>query len=251
MQYASNAGIRIHYEVDGTGPALVLQHGFTQCLEDWSECGYVAALRLRYQVILVDARGHGGSDKPHDEASYTLDRRVADVTTVLDALGIEKAHFWGYSMGGRIGFGMARYAPDRVDKLVIASNTPFASDMAGVRQMIREGITGGGDALIAAFEKRFGPIADAHAARLRMADLEAYFAAAQDGVGMEDMLGTMAMPCCVYAGDAEPLFARAKSTSERIPNARFFSLPGLSHLQVFAESNCVLPQVMEFLGGTR
>ena len=170
MPYANNAGVRIHYEVDGTGPALVLHHGFTQCLEDWSECGYVAALRPRYQVILVDARGHGDSDKPHDEASYTLDRRTADVTTVLDALGLEKAHFWGYSMGGRIGFGMARYAPDRVDKLVIASNTPFASDMAGAL------------------------------------------------------------------------------SSERIPNARFFSLPGLSHLQAFAESSRVLPQVMEFLG---
>jgi pimeloyl-ACP methyl ester carboxylesterase len=248
MPYANNAGVRIHYEVDGTGPALVLHHGFTQCLEDWSECGYVAALRPRYQVILVDARGHGGSDKPHDEASYTLDRRTADVTTVLDALGVEKAHFWGYSMGGRIGFGMARYAPDRVDKLVIAGNTPFASDMAGARQMIREGITGGGDVLIAAFEKRYGPIAAAHAARLRAADLEAYLAAAQDGAAMEDMLETMAMPCCIYAGEAEPLLARAKLSSERIPNARFFSLPGLSHLQAFAESSRVLPQVMEFLG---
>ena len=44
MPYANNAGVRIHYEVDGTGPALVLHHAFTQCLEDWSECGYVAAL---------------------------------------------------------------------------------------------------------------------------------------------------------------------------------------------------------------
>jgi pimeloyl-ACP methyl ester carboxylesterase len=251
MPYANNAGVRIHYELDGTGPALVLHHGFTQCLEDWSECGYVAALRPGYQVILVDARGHGGSDKPHDEASYRLDCRAADVTTVLDALGVEKAHFWGYSMGGRIGFGMARYAPDRVDKLVIASDTPFASDMGGIRQMIREGITGGRDALVAGFEKRFGPIADAHAARLRTADLEAYLAAAQDGAAMEDMLGTMAMPSCIYAGEAEPLLARAKLTSERIPNARFFSLPGLSHLQVFAESSRVLPQVMEFLGTSR
>jgi pimeloyl-ACP methyl ester carboxylesterase len=79
----------------GTGPALVLQHGFTSCLEDWYECGYVAALQPKYRLILVDARGHGDSDKPHDEASYTLDRRVADVTAVLDAATIEKARFWG------------------------------------------------------------------------------------------------------------------------------------------------------------
>jgi pimeloyl-ACP methyl ester carboxylesterase len=134
MPYASNAGTRIHYEVEGTGPALVLQHGFTQCLQDWFECSYVGELRSNYRLILVDARGHGDSDKPHDEASYALDRRVADVTTVLDALSIEKAHFWGYSMGGYIGFGMARYAPRRVNALVIGGQHPFARDQAGLRQ---------------------------------------------------------------------------------------------------------------------
>jgi pimeloyl-ACP methyl ester carboxylesterase len=251
VPYADNAGIRIHYEIEGAGPALVLQHGFTQCLERWSECGYVAALRSQYRLILVDARGHGGSDKPHDEASHTLDRRVADVTTVLDAIGVEKAHFWGYSMGGYIGFGMARYASHRVDALVIGGQHPFARDQAGMRQWVHEGITGGGDAFVAAFEKIDGPISDGYAARLRAADLEAYLAAAQDRVGMEDMLGTMAMPCCVYAGGADPIFAKARSASERIPNARFFSPPGLSHSQAFVESSSVLPPVMEFLDATR
>ena len=125
MPCADNSGISIHYEVEGTGSALVLQHGFTQCLKDWSECGYVAALRTRYRLILIDARGHGGSDKPYDEGSYALDRLVADVTTVLDAVGVEKAHFWGYSMGGWIGFGMARHAAHRVDALVIAVSIPL------------------------------------------------------------------------------------------------------------------------------
>jgi len=48
MPYADHAGIRVHYEVEGMGPAMVLQHGFTQCLEDWFECSYVAALGSRY-----------------------------------------------------------------------------------------------------------------------------------------------------------------------------------------------------------
>src|SRR6185312_14162912 len=126
MPYANNAGVRIHYEIEGDGPALVLQHGFTQSLEDWAECEYLAPLRPKYRMILVDARGHGGSDKPHDEAAYTLDRRAADVTAVLDAERIEKAHFWGYSMGGWIGFGMAKYAPHRVNALIIGGQHPFA-----------------------------------------------------------------------------------------------------------------------------
>jgi pimeloyl-ACP methyl ester carboxylesterase len=251
VPYASNAGVQIHYEVEGTGPALVLQHGFTQCLEDWAECGYVAALRPRYRLILIDARGHGGSDKPHAEALYTLDRRAGDVTTVLDAMGVEKAHFWGYSMGGYIGFGMARHAPHRVNALVIGGQHPFARDQAGMRQWVREGMAGGGDALVAAFEKMVGPISASYAARLRAADLEAYLAAAHDRVGMDDVLEAMTMPCCVYVGEADPLFAQVKSASERIPNARFFSLPGLAHLQAFVESSGVLPPVMEFLGATQ
>jgi pimeloyl-ACP methyl ester carboxylesterase len=251
MPYASNAGIRIHYEVDGTGPALVLQHGFTQRLEDWSECGYVAALRSRYRVIMIDARGHGGSDKPHDEASYRLDRRAADVTAVLDAVGLEKAHFWGYSMGGYIGFGMAKHAPHRVNALVIGGQHPFARNQSAFRQMIREGIAGGGDAFVAGFEKIFGRIPDAYAERLRTADLEAYLAAAHDRVGVDDILATMTMPCCLYAGEADPIFTLARSASERIPDAAFFSLPALSHSQTFVASGSVLPQVMAFLDAGR
>jgi hypothetical protein len=57
----------------------------------------------------------------------------------------------------------------------------------------------------------------------------------------------MAMPCCLYAGEADPVFAQAKSASERIPNSGFFSLPSLSHLEAFLESRSVLPRVMEFL----
>jgi len=249
MPYANNAGIRIHYEVVGDGPPLVLQHGATQCVEDWFECGYVAALRPRYRMILVDARGHGDSDKPHDEASYTLDRRAADVTAVLDALAIDKAHFWGYSMGGWIGFGMAKFAPRRVNALVIGGQHSFARDQSGNREWFREGMTGGGDALVAAAEKMNGPISDAYAGRLRAADLEAYLAAAHDRVGMEDMLETMAMPCCLYAGEADPIYPLARSASEQIPSARFFSLPGLTHLPAFVESGLVLPQVMEVLSG--
>jgi len=251
MPYANNVGIRIHYEIEGTGPPLVLQHGFTSCLEDWYECGYVGALRSKYRLILVDVRGHGESDKPHDEGSYTLDHLVADVTTVLDALGVERSHFWGYSMGGYIGFGMAKYAPHRVTTFVIGGAHPFARDQSGYRQWLRAGVAKGPDELVANFENMAGAIPDTYAARLRSADLEAYLAAARDRVGIEDVLETMTMPCCVYVGEADPLFAQARSASERIPSARFFPLPGLSHLQGFVESHKVLPQVMDFLSSAR
>jgi pimeloyl-ACP methyl ester carboxylesterase len=252
MPYANNAGVRIHYEIEGDGPPLVLQHGFTQTLEAWAECGYTAPLQPKYRMILIDARGHGGSDKPHDEASYTLDRLAADVTAVLDAEGVERAHFWGYSMGGWIGFGLAKYAPRRVRALIIGGAHPFAADRSGLRQWLREGMTGGPDILVASFQRMIGQISDAYAAGLRAADLEAWLASfARDRVSIEEVLETMTMPTCLYAGEADPFFEQARSAAGRIPNAGFFSLSGLSHLQAFVESNSVLPPVIEFLGATQ
>jgi len=212
-----------------------------------------ASLRPKYRVILIDARGHGRSDKPHDEASYTLDRRAADVTAVLDAEDIKKALFWGYSMGGRIGFGMAKYAPRRLHALIIGGAHPFASDGSGFRQWLREGMTGGPDVLVAGFQKMVGPISSAYAAGLRAADLDAWLASIteKNRGSIEDVLETMTMPTCFYAGEADPIFVQARSASERILGACFFSLPGLSHLGAFVESNSVLPPVMEFIGATR
>jgi pimeloyl-ACP methyl ester carboxylesterase len=69
MPYVGNQGIRIHYKVEGQGPPLVLQHGSTSSLQAWYQNGYVEPLKPHYQPILVDARGHGASDKPHDAVS--------------------------------------------------------------------------------------------------------------------------------------------------------------------------------------
>jgi pimeloyl-ACP methyl ester carboxylesterase len=213
----------------------------------WREYGYVAALRDRYQAILIDARGHGESDKPRDAADYALDRRVTDVTAVLDALGIGKASFWGYSMGGWVGFGLGMRHPGRVDRLVIGGQHPFARDQSGFRQWLRTGIKDGPVALIVAFEKMVGPISDAYAARLRAGDLEAWLAAVADRESIEEGLSAMTMRCCIYAGGADPLFAQTKAASARVPHARFFSLPGLSHVQAMVRSDLVLSHVMEFL----
>lgn len=157
MPYAENNGVRIHYRVIGTGKPLVLHHGFTESIEDWLECGYVDALQCQHRLILMDARGHGRSDKPHDPVVYSLETRVRDVVAVLDAIGIKRAHYWGYSMGGWVGFGMAQFAPERVDQLVIGGQHPFARSMEHLRQMVRAGIDGGTDAFVAAFHKTFGP----------------------------------------------------------------------------------------------
>lgn len=111
MPYAVNQGVRIHYQIEGDGQPLVLQHGFTDSLETWYEVGYVEGLKAQYCLILIDASGHGASDKPHEPDAYGREQNVDDITSVLDDLDIPRAHYFGYSMGGRIGFATARRAP--------------------------------------------------------------------------------------------------------------------------------------------
>jgi pimeloyl-ACP methyl ester carboxylesterase len=66
MPYVDNAGLKISYRVEGEGLPLILLHGFTDSAESWYELGYVHALQARHRLILIDSRGHGKSDKPHD-----------------------------------------------------------------------------------------------------------------------------------------------------------------------------------------
>ena len=246
MPYADNGNVRIHYQVEGEGPALVLQHGFTESAVDWYEAGYVEALRPDYRLILIDARGHGASDKPHDPDAYVLNRRVADVVAVLDALDIAKALFWGYSMGGWIGFGIAKYAKERVHALVIGGQHPYARRMGSLRRMVQRGIAQGSGAFVTGMEEMFGPESAERKERLLLADLEAYLALAQDRPGLEDILPTMLMPCCLYAGETDPIYLEVKACSQRIPRVTFFSLPGLSHCDAYARSELVLPRVTGF-----
>jgi pimeloyl-ACP methyl ester carboxylesterase len=96
MPYADAIGAKIYYEEEGDGPPLVLLHGLTSNSHaTWRDAGYVEALKRDYRLILIDARGHGKSDKPHDRASYVWPTPVNDVVAVLDKLAIPQAHILG------------------------------------------------------------------------------------------------------------------------------------------------------------
>ena len=87
MPYVTNGDVRIHYHLDGNadGPPLVLQHGYSMSLLDWYDPGYVDALGGTYRLILIDARGHGASDKPHVPDAYRAARMASDVVAVVGA----------------------------------------------------------------------------------------------------------------------------------------------------------------------
>ena len=87
MPYVDSAGVSIHYHVEGDGPPLVLQHGLTSSLQNWYAYGFVEELAKDYRLIMVDARGHGRSGKPHEPKDSDMKLRVNDVLAAMADLG--------------------------------------------------------------------------------------------------------------------------------------------------------------------
>jgi pimeloyl-ACP methyl ester carboxylesterase len=107
-------GVKIHYTVEGQGEPVLLIHGFTANIQtQWALPGIIKALSSDYQVIAIDNRGHGKSDKPHDPKKYGQEM-VEDAVRLLDHLKIKKAHVVGYSMGAMITSKLLTTHPDRI-----------------------------------------------------------------------------------------------------------------------------------------
>jgi pimeloyl-ACP methyl ester carboxylesterase len=106
----------------GSGPAVVLCHGFPELAYSWRH--QVEALaRAGFRAIAVDQRGYGASDCPDSIEEYDLEHLTGDMVGVLDALGIEKAVFAGHDWGGFVAWAMPVLYPDRTLG-VIGVNTP-------------------------------------------------------------------------------------------------------------------------------
>ena len=201
-------------------------------------------LKQDYTVILIDARGHGASGKPHDTESYAMEKRVGDILAVLRELEVSRAHFFGYSMGGWIGFGMARYAPERLNALIIGGAQPGPRSREGSPLLLPHLMRQGAAAIPGTWD---APLSQALVDRLLANDIEAIRACRADDPGYEDILPIMNMPCLLFAGDADAVYPKIKAAVAQMPNATFFSLPGLVHAETLFRSDLVLPYVTEFL----
>src|SRR3954466_9506375 len=118
MGIARGSGLRIYYELTGTGRPLVLLHAAMGSLEAWRIGGYVEALAQGKQLILVDLRGRGLSEKPVAPDACLVERQVEDVVAVLDDVGLESAVLLGWALGGDVALAAAAIYPDRVDGVV-------------------------------------------------------------------------------------------------------------------------------------
>jgi pimeloyl-ACP methyl ester carboxylesterase len=114
IQTFDSGGVKIAYFVQGKGEPVVLIHGWLSSAGiNWALPGISDLLAKDFQVIALDVRGHGLSDKPTKEEAYGPEL-VEDVVRLLDHLKIKKAHVVGYSMGGIIAGNFIAKHPDRV-----------------------------------------------------------------------------------------------------------------------------------------
>jgi pimeloyl-ACP methyl ester carboxylesterase len=119
-------GVKIRYVTQGKGEPVVLIHGWMGDSSMWGR-DQSGNTKLKgadgFQLIALDCRGHGKSDKPHDPAEYGPEM-AADVVRLLDHLKLEKAHLIGYSSGAFIAGKVAATHPERVLSVVYGGQAP-------------------------------------------------------------------------------------------------------------------------------
>jgi 3-oxoadipate enol-lactonase len=131
------------YETHGPldGPPLLLIHALGMSMRMWDP--QVAAWSTRFRVVRCDLRGHGGSAVSPGE--YSLGQLGRDALALLDALGIERTHVCGLSLGGQVAMWLALHVPSRVDRIVLANTAARLGTVemwhARIAQVQAEGLT--------------------------------------------------------------------------------------------------------------
>jgi len=262
-----NAGaVSIAYELRGAGPPLLLINGFRRSRVVWLE-GLLRPLAERFQLILMDNRGTGHSDKPED--GYTIEAFSDDCAGVIAGLGLPRAHVFGVSMGGMIAQRLATRHPERVNGLALGCTncgrggsippekrigellrlTPGETMdvrevarrqeevyyMPGFRQSQRAVI----DGLFDLVNQNPTP---AHAVRGHLKAIDAFDACAD--------LPSIKAPTLVITGAGDPLIPAENSRliAERIAGAQLVLLPDASHFFWIEKPRETADALIEFFG---
>jgi pimeloyl-ACP methyl ester carboxylesterase len=248
MTTVDSAGVNVHYEVVGHGPPIVLVHGFTLSFEtNWRTSRWVDFLvEAGRQVVGVDCRGHGESDKPHDPALYSGNQMPDDVLAVMDRLRLERADIMGYSMGGWITLNLLSRHPSR-----------FTSAVAGGAGLVSRAFDPVLRAAVAAALETDDPssIVNETARNMRRLaesganDLHALAAMQHAERAPPDnaALAHLNLPVLVVVGDQDPVLSSARQLAGTVPNAALELIPGADHLEAIA-STVYKDAVAAFLG---
>jgi pimeloyl-ACP methyl ester carboxylesterase len=238
--------MRLHVERHPGDDPVLLVHGFaTTGALTWEATSWVAALAGAGRgAVVPDLRGHGGSDAPHDAASYSPDLLAADVIAVLDEEGLGSVDVIGYSMGSWVALALAGLAPLRVRRLVVGGiGTVEQFGHWGV-EAVQRAILDGADTLAA--DNPLAPLLSS----LREApgvDREA-LAACAAGMAQHPLPLASSVPTLVVVGDADPV-ADGAAEAARLLGAELVELPRRNHITTLS-SRAFKQAALPFLGAS-
>lgn len=259
MEFAENPsdGTAIAYQVVGSGPPLLMVHGSLLTHTIWRTFGYVKALRPSRTLILVDMRGHGRSDKPHEIDAYRMDTITEDLVAVLDAVGVSRVDYMGYSYGARAGLTLAARTPDRIGGLVLGGGShgpqrgafdrlffPGCADVLATRGM---------DGFLDEWNNnRLFPVDAATRAVFGANDsqaMSAYFRASDADPGLPDSaLQQFDIPTLFYVGSEDTTrLGDTRTAAALIPDSELHVIRGFDHATTPAASAEILGVVEPFL----
>lgn len=230
-QFATSSdGVRIAYEVVGEGDPIVLAHGFaSDRKQNWKNVGWYEELtHSGYRVLAFDFRGHGESDRPHEDRFYG-DKMLDDVLAVMDAEKIERADLMGYSMGDILSVGLLMSHPQRIRRAVLAG---IGEKYFGERTVRRRGIA----AALRATDP--GTISDPEQRAFRTfasqsgKDLAALAAcmSADRTMYSPAQLGTCKVPVLVVDGENDVQAGAPEPLAAAFANGRAVTVPGRDHM---------------------
>jgi len=242
-------GIKIHYEVHGEGPPLILTHGYSSTSAMWT--GQVEALSRRHRLVVWDMRGHGQSDYPDDPNAYSEAATVGDIAALLDAVGAKRAIVGGLSLGGYMSLAFYRAHPERVAALLIIDTGPgFKKDDAReawnrraldtADRFDREGL----DVLKSASRER-STVSHRDATGLARA---ARGMLTQCDARVIEVLPEIEVPSLVVVGaDDTPFLAASDYMAAKIPGAKKVVIPAAGHAVNIDQPEAFIATVLPFL----
>lgn len=243
-KYFDSDGARIHYTDEGSGVPVVLIHGFAVNADlNWRTPGITERLARHYRVIMLDLRGHGLSDKPHDDTQYGA-KMVEDIPRLLDHLGIDRAHVAGYSLGGFVTLRLAATHPDRLYSAMVLGagwespeNKPFLDALVKLADTLA---SGGSIGPLSSYlgEERAKP-GLVHKLWLNL--MTGYFNDKQALIGVlrglpelsltEEQVRGISLPVCTIVGDRDSLQVGAKAMEGRVKNLTATIIKDADHMQ--------------------
>ena len=231
MPRLNRDGVDLYYEVHGSGPPLILTHGYSSTSAMWQ--GQIAALSRHHKLVLWDMRGHGQSDYPADATAYSEALTVADIAALLDAVGAKQAIVGGLSLGGYMSLAFYRSHPERVRALLIIDTGPgFKNDES------REGWNKTSRATADRYETEGLALLERGSAERRTARhtsakglaLAARGMLTQRDAGVITSLPDIRVPSIVVVGSEDtPFLAASDYMAAKIPGAKLVTLPAAGH----------------------